>query len=170
MANVWFVGDLHAGHANVHKFRTQFSSEEEHFQAMKENYHSVVGKRDKVYFMGDAAFTLERLKDVSTWVADCKVLIVGNHDLDKLDMKTVSMYYDEVYAFCRYKEFWLSHCPIHPDELRGRLCIHGHTHEYKIDDPRYFNTSLENTGFNPIDLNTVKKQFETQLKGTQYER
>ena len=159
MANVFFVGDLHAGHRNVHKFRTQFSSEEEHFQAMKDNYHKVVGKRDKVFFMGDTAFTLERLQDVSTWAGERKVLICGNHDLDGLDMKTVSQYYDEVYSLYRYREFWLSHCPIHPDELRGRRNIHGHTHNYLIEDDRYFNTSLENTGFFPVDLNYIRKVF-----------
>jgi len=159
VANVFFVGDLHAGHRNVHKFRTQFSSEEEHFQAMKDNYHKVVGKRDKVFFMGDTAFTLERLQDVSTWAGERKVLICGNHDLDGLDMKTVSQYYDEVYSLYRYREFWLSHCPIHPDELRGRRNIHGHTHNYLIEDDRYFNTSLENTGFFPVDLNYIRKVF-----------
>lgn len=161
MAKVYFIGDLHAGHKNVHKFRSQFNSEEEHFQAMKENYHSVVTKRDKVYFMGDAVFTLERLIDVASWNGT-KVLICGNHDLDNIDMKTLSMYFDEVHAFCRYKEFWLSHCPIHPDELRGRKNIHGHTHNFNIDDARYFNTSLENIDFKPISLEEVKTRFEEQ--------
>lgn len=159
MANTWFLGDLHAGHKNVARFRTQFTSEEEHFQKIKENYHQVVGKRDKIFFMGDTAFTLERLQDVSTWAGERKVLIVGNHDLDSLDMKTVVQYYDEVYSFLRYKEFWLSHCPIHPDELRGKRNIHGHVHHQSLMDDRYFNTSLENTGFFPVDLNFIRKTF-----------
>lgn len=159
MSNVWFLGDLHAGHKNVHRFRTQFASEEEHFLKMKENFHKVVGKRDKVFFMGDTAFTLERLKDISTWVCDSKVLIAGNHDLDSLDMKTVVQYYDEVYSFYRYKEFWLSHCPIHPDELRGKRNIHGHVHHQSLGDDRYFNASLENTAYFPVDLNYIRKTF-----------
>ena len=79
MSNVWFIGDIHGGHKNVHKFRKQFDSEEDHYQHVKANFHKVVKKRDKVFFMGDTAFTLERLQDISTWVCDRKVLICGNH-------------------------------------------------------------------------------------------
>ena len=31
-----------------------------------------------------------------------------------------------MYSLYRWHEFWLSHCPIHPGELRGKLNIHGH--------------------------------------------
>ena len=72
------------------KFRKQFNSEEEHYQHIKANFHKVVKKRDKVFFMGDTAFTLERLQDISTWVCGRKVLICGNHDTDNLPMKVLS--------------------------------------------------------------------------------
>lgn len=168
MANVWFLGDLHAGHKNVHKFRKQFESEEHHFETMKENYHKKVTKRDKVYFMGDTAFTLDRLKDVSTWTADRKVLICGNHDTDHVPMKVLCEYFDEVYSLVRYKNFWLSHCPVHPEELRGKLNIHGHVHNQTLKDWRYFNTSLENTDFYPIDLNGVKDRIQTYKDELEY--
>ena len=160
--NVWFIGDIHGGHKNVHKFRTQFSSEEEHFQQIKENFHKVVKKRDKVFFMGDTAFTLERLEDISTWVCGQKVLICGNHDTDHIPMHVLCQYFDEVYSLLKWHEFWLSHCPIHPDELRGKYCIHAHIHSHVIDDIRYFNTSLENTNFFPIDLNHIRSIVHKQ--------
>lgn len=159
MANVWFIGDIHGGHRNVHKFRTSFESEEQHFQYVKGNFHKVVGKRDKVFFMGDTAFTEERLIDISSWVCDSKVLICGNHDTDNISMRTLVSYFDEVHSLLRYKKFWLSHCPIHPDELRGKINIHGHVHHANINDKRYFNTSLENTGYFPVDLNFIKNEM-----------
>ena len=76
--------------------------------------------------MGDTAFTVERLQDISTWVCGKKVLICGNHDTDHIPMKILCEYFDEVYSLYKWHEFWLSHCPIHPDELRGKLNIHGH--------------------------------------------
>ena len=76
MANVWFTSDLHLGHKNIHNFRTQFESELHHREVIKENYHKVVTKRDKVYFLGDVAFTQETLEDVGTWVAEKKVLML----------------------------------------------------------------------------------------------
>ena len=78
MSNIWFIGDIHGGHKNVHKFRKQFQSEEDHFQHVKTNFHKVVKKRDKVFFMGDTAFTLERLQDISTWVCGATLLMVEN--------------------------------------------------------------------------------------------
>ena len=96
MSNVWFIGDIHGGHRNVHKFRKQFQSEEDHFKHVKDNFHKVVKKRDKVFFMGDTAFTLERLQDISTWVCGRKVLICGNHDTDHIPMKVLCEYFDEV--------------------------------------------------------------------------
>ena len=80
----------------------------------------------KYFLWGDIAFSFEALQEISTWAGHQKILICGNHDLDRIGMKTVSQYYDEVYSLLKYKEFWLSNCPIHPDELRGKFNIHGH--------------------------------------------
>lgn len=163
MANVLFIGDIHGGHKNISNFRTQFNSEEENFEFIKENYYKKVTKRDKVFFMGDIAFTLERLKDISTWPAQQKILICGNHDTDNIDMKTLCEHFDKVYSLIKYKEFWLTHCPIHPDELRGKYCIHGHTHNYNIDDSRYFNTSCENINYTPISLHEIREIFKERM-------
>ena len=159
MSNIWFIGDIHGGHRNVHKFRKQFQSEEDHYQHVKDNFHKVVKKRDKVFFMGDTAFTLERLQDISNWVCGRKVLICGNHDTDHIPMKVLCEYFDEVYSLYKWHEFWLSHCPIHPDELRGKVNIHGHVHHATLNDKRYYNTSLENTGFYPVDLNFIRSEM-----------
>ena len=126
MSEVYFIGDLHAGHKNICKFRQQFESEEQHFQHMKEVYHTIVTKRDRVFFMGDTAFTKERLRDIATWVGH-KTAILGNHDLEKeCTIRDYVEAFDDVQGFMKYKEFWLSHAPIHPNELRGKINIHGH--------------------------------------------
>lgn len=78
MSEVYFIGDLHAGHKNICKFRQGFESEEHHFEHMKKVYHDVVTKRDRVFFMGDTAFTKERLLDIATWTGH-KTAILGNH-------------------------------------------------------------------------------------------
>lgn len=159
MANVWFTSDLHLGHKNIANFRTQFESELHHREVIKENYHKVVTKRDKVFLLGDVAFTQETLDDVGTWVAEKKVLIVGNHCIDNIKMSEVCKHFDEVYSLKKYKEFWLSHAPIHPQELRGKYNLHGHMHFETVDDPRYLNLCLEHTDYTPIDLNEVRKRL-----------
>lgn len=162
MSTVWFFGDAHLGHANIYKHR-DFPTNEDHHALIKENYHKVVTKRDTVYFMGDTAFTFEALEEVRTWTAEKKILIVGNHDLERgIKMEHLVEAYDEVYAFKRYREFWLSHAPIHPSELRGKVNIHGHVHAETIKDARYFNTSLENIEYTPINIEEVRRRLLTQ--------
>lgn len=163
MATVYFIGDIHAGHKNICKFRTQFASEEEHYEFVKENYHKVVTKRDTVFFMGDIAFSKERLDDVSKWVGEQKVLIAGNHCLDNLSMKDLVNAFDKVYALKKYKEFWLSHAPIHPKELRGKYNIHGHVHYATLDDNQYFNTSLENINYTPINIESIRAKIKGDI-------
>ena len=163
MSNVWLTSDLHLGHKNIHKFRTQFESEEHHREVIKENYHKVVTKRDKVFFLGDVAFTQECLEDVGTWVAERKVLIVGNHCVQDIPMSEIVKHFDEVYSLLKYKEYWLSHAPIHPNELRGKYNLHGHVHYASLDDPRYLNCCLENTDYAPIDLNEVRRRLGVQM-------
>lgn len=162
MATVWFIGDIHAGHKNICKFRTQFTTEQEHYDFVKDKYHSIVNKRDKVFFMGDTAFTQERLEDIGRWTAEQKVLIVGNHCTDNIAMKEIVNYFDSVYSLLKYKEFWLSHAPTHPEELRGKMNIHGHVHNATLQDARYFNTSLENINYTPINIEEIRKIVHKQ--------
>lgn len=158
MATSWLLADVHLGHKNIHKYRN-FETNEEHDAIIKENYHHRVTKRDVVFFLGDIAFTHEALAEIKTWEGAKKVLIVGNHDLERgIKMRDLCDVYDEVYSFRRYKEFWLSHPPMHPEELRGKVNIHGHVHEKTIDDPRYFNTSMENINYEPINLEEVRER------------
>lgn len=163
MANLLFMGDLHAGHQNVTKFRTDFRDEQDWFESMEIQYHKQVTKRDKVIFTGDCAFTLERLKQISKWVGT-KELVCGNHDTDSMTMKQLVEHFDSVYALKKHKEFWLSHAPIHPAELRGKVNIHGHVHFATVNDIRYVNTSLENTDMKLISLHEIRTIIEQRKK------
>lgn len=159
MANVWFISDIHGGHKNLIRWRQDFSTEEEHFELVKENYHKVVTKRDHVYFLGDIAFNQERLRDISGWVGKKKILICGNHDTEHIHMRDLANAFDDVHSLLKYKEFWLSHAPIHSDELRGKTNIHGHCHNHLINDKRYVNVCLEHTGYSPISLETIRSRL-----------
>lgn len=163
MSNVLFLGDAHLGHKSITKYRTMFRDEQDHFEHIEREYHKRVTKRDKCFFTGDAVFSEERLKQLSKWPGQ-KVLIVGNHDTDSISMKTLAEHFDEIYGLLKYKEFWISHAPIHPDELRGKINIHGHVHNQSIDDVRYFNTSLENTDFKLISLHEIRCIINQQIR------
>jgi len=148
MTQVWFGSDLHFGHKNIQRFRGEFiSSEQENRERIKADWNKVVGKNDTVYILGDACFTMDTINEFGH-LPGRKVLIRGNHDL--LDTQVYLKYFDHVYGLLKYKEFWLSHAPIHPDELRGKVNLHGHVHYASIKnvagnlDSRYINMCCEN--------------------------
>jgi calcineurin-like phosphoesterase family protein len=57
--------------------------------------------------------------------------------------------------------FWLSHCPIHPNEMRKKTHnIHGHIHIEVIDDPRYICVSCEQVNYTPVLLDELIKNLK----------
>ena len=125
MANVWFTSDLHFGHKNIHKFRLEISSQEENERRIILDWNNLVTKRDDIYVLGDAAFTMKSVELFKT-LPGRKFLVRGNHD--DLDTQVYLKYFKSIYGLKKYKEFWLSHSPIHPNELRGKVNLHGHVH------------------------------------------
>ena len=87
-------------------------------------------------------------------------------------MKKLVDVYDEVHALLKYKEFWLSHAPLHPDELRGKRNIHGHVHTASVPDTKYLNVSVDSTFMNylPRTLTEVRTAFEEQQSTSQHYR
>jgi calcineurin-like phosphoesterase family protein len=141
MANVWFCSDLHFGHKNIQKYRNSCVSEEDNRNQIVADWEKVVTKRDDVYVLGDACFSMDTIKTFQT-LPGRKFLIRGNHDT--LDTQVYLQVFKSVYGLWKYKEFWLSHAPIHPQELRGRINLHGHVHYNSVPDKRYFNCCVEN--------------------------
>lgn len=174
MGQVYIASDFHLGHRNIHKFRCtekgffrDFTDEATHREWLKQYWCSVVTKRCKVFLLGDICFTQEALDDFKTWPGT-KVLIAGNHDLDNVSMKEIveSGVYSEIHSLLRYKEFWLSHAPIHESELRGKKNCHGHTHYYKVDDWRYYNCCVEYGILHRLE--DIRSEFEKRKQQKEY--
>ena len=147
MSKVWFGSDFHIGHTNIHKFRCvkngfpiDFTSEFEHREWLYDFINDNIKKRDVLYLLGDIVFTEEALLSFKKFPFR-KVLIKGNHDLIKHQEYT--RVFDQIHGLTRYKGDWLSHAPIHPAELRGRKCLHGHVHNQTLPDPNYINCCVE---------------------------
>lgn len=154
---VYFISDLHLFHANILKFSPMRGGHdmETHAEWIVSQINSVCSKRDILYILGDVVFKrggLEYLKMLNPQIH----LILGNHDRFQIDE-----YLDHGVASIKpglwaYKGFWLSHAPIHPDELRGRKNVHGHVHDGTIPDDRYINVCVEPLGGLPISLAELK--------------
>ena len=164
MTATYFGSDWHINHNNICNFREQFTTVQEHNECIFDNYCSIVRPKDHIYLTGDIGFDVDALNQIKR-LPGIKHIILGNHDKEKkrnITLQDLVNTFHDIHGFLRYKEFWLSHCPIHCDELRNRFNIHGHTHYHNINDPRYLNISMENIDFKPISLEEVRAIFESR--------
>lgn len=159
----YICSDLHLGHSNIHRFRSQFKTAEDHHELVFNNLQELQGKRSMLFLLGDVAFTDEWVDKITDLRFGRKVLLLGNHDTDrKININKLFGWFDEVHSLLSYKGTWLSHCPIHPIEIRKKhMNIHGHTHPYlMLDnsrevDNKYRNVCMEYTNYKPIDFEFV---------------
>ena len=154
-----FISDLHLGHSTIHKFRTEFESAEQHDNFVIDSIIQNTGKRTSLWILGDICFTedsLLKFEKVLDHVGWCKI-IIGNHERDSAERrrtcdKLINMVDGYYSLFPLNKKYWLSHAPIHPQELRGKINIQGHCHSKSLDDDRYVNVSCEAIDYIPRTL------------------
>jgi calcineurin-like phosphoesterase family protein len=58
---------------------------------------------------------------------------------------------------------------MHPQELRGKINVHGHMHRDAIQDPRYVNVNVDFTGMKPVLLDDIKSGKYTTYDKVPYE-
>lgn len=164
MAN-YFSSDWHLGHKSILKYREQFKTTEEHDEAIFKEL-AKLNKRDILYILGDFLFDCENFEKYLERIAlySCRIkLVLGNHDSLKLYSQTVAKNIELQLPLFSMKNFWISHCPVHYQELRGRVGnIHGHLHFAELDDPRYFDVGLDKNNFKFVDFEDIKNIFKSR--------
>jgi calcineurin-like phosphoesterase family protein len=133
--NVWFTSDLHLGHALAAKARGYTSIEDHDMDIITTLKSYIKTPRNILWILGDVAMKADSLnmlnsvgqRQVSHKGTCRKILVRGNHD--KFKLATYLQYFEEIYGFLKYKNMWLSHCPMHPQELYGKVNVHGHIHK-----------------------------------------
>ena len=134
---------------------------------MIDNWNKVVRPQDVVYHLGDVAIN----KKCIHLVGRCnghKRLIMGNHDIYKLDLYTP--FFEKIMAMRVFPgKCIMTHVPIHPDCMaRFNKNIHGHLHRNKITktvredsllgavyDERYVNVSVECIDYTPVPVDSI---------------
>lgn len=165
MPETFFISDTHFGHANMLKFtdnrgipiRTGFANVDDMNETIIQRWNKIVGHQDRVIHCGDVAFGKEALQ-MCHRLKGIKHLVLGNHD--NMDIQAYAKIFSKIFgakyiggdiAIC-------THIPIHEGSLRGfGLNIHGHLHERRIFDRRYFNVSCEQINYTPISLDDILK-------------
>ena len=159
--SVRFCSDLHIGHRLACKQRGFEDNIEEHDNAVIESIATGTSKKSLTYILGDVCMgpdpaRLKRLLEIKGRL----ILIRGNHDTFKL--KEYLKYFEEIYGIIKYKNFWVTHCPIHPQEMYRCIGnIHGHIHKNSLSselDKPYLNVNWDYLR-GVITLDEIKKEF-----------
>jgi calcineurin-like phosphoesterase family protein len=161
MSIVRFIADLHLSHQNM-ATRRGFSTVEEHDEHIIAKWNSVVNKRDVTYILGDVTMEKSSPYPLLDRLNGIKHIVLGNHDR-RQDTKKLFDYAESVGGMLQYKGIFLTHCPIHSDELNYGIVknIHGHIHDkvvmkmldgWEIPDERYFCVSCEQVDYLPKTL------------------
>jgi calcineurin-like phosphoesterase family protein len=161
MSIVRFIADLHLSHANM-ATRRGFSTIEEHDEHIIAKWNSVVNKRDVTYILGDVTMEKSSPYPLLDRLNGIKHIVLGNHDR-RQDTKKLFDYAESICGMINYKGVFLTHCPMHPDELTYGISknIHGHIHDkvvmkmldgWEIPDERYFCVSCEQVDYLPKTL------------------
>lgn len=163
MSKVYLISDLHFGHKRILEFAGDYRdgfNVDEHNEILISKWNLIVNNRDKVFVLGDVVMGGKENMPLLARLQGNKYLVRGNHDTQSTSLYLE--YFKEVYGLFKYKGFWLSHCPLHPAELRGSINIHGHVHHNSIRDhyhdldKRYVNVCVEACDGFPVPFESIK--------------
>ena len=175
MSRTWLYADPHFFHRGVCHFTRRdgtplrpWDDENTMSYEMMASYNDLVSDNDRVYILGDVAMNRKALDKCLPFLKGRKVLVKGNHDIDKLSY--YSQYFDDIRAVVPKKGFVLTHVPLHPHCLdRWGVNIHGHLHsnviglnnhpDLSLPDKRYKCVSVEHTDFKPVLLDKVLEEI-----------
>lgn len=161
-SNVWFTSDLHLGHPGTALKHRGFHSVEEHDEHIIAELNRLVKKKEKLFILGDVVWSNKHLKLLDNIVCKNKELIIGNHD--QLMTKEYLKHFTKVHGFRKFRNMWLSHCPIHPQEMyRCVANVHGHLHNGAATPPLpfpYINVNVDYNRFKPVNLDEIEAIIE----------
>jgi calcineurin-like phosphoesterase family protein len=167
----FFIADTHLGHKNIINFESRFregklrdfATIEEHDEFLIKNWNNTVGVNDKVYLVGDVAFSSRQ--DLLARLSGSIVIVLGNHDYMNKIPAMLEHEHVKVCGSVEYKGGIISHIPVHTSQLeRWDFNIHGHLHEDVVeDDGRYICVSAEHTDFTPISWEDLNRRHS--IKG-----
>ena len=174
MVKTWVYSDPHFYHANICKFTNYdgtkvrpWDDADQMTEDMIGWYNELVEDADRVYILGDVAFSATNMQRTVGRMKGRKVLVPGNHEPPK--MRKYFDLFDDVRGYVVKKEFIMSHMPIHVQSMgRWQLNIHGHLHNNTVkenikhlngpDNSRYYCACVERTNFRPILLDDILKE------------
>ncbi len=154
-SKVFVWSDQHFGHKNIIKYSNRpFADIDEMREVMIRNHNDVVTMDDFVIWVGDIAFLNdEKANEILHRLNGYKILIVGNHDMQKKKLK--KLHVDEVHLIYDIEiggvTMVFTHFPI-TNLPKPFVNVHGHTHDKEDQSVQHINVSVERIGYKPVPL------------------
>lgn len=158
MSNIYFTSDLHLGHRTAAVLRG-FDSVAEHDAQVVYSLMQPLEKRDLLWVLGDIAWSPQHLAPLGAIPCPMKA-VLGNHDT--MDTQVYLKRFEWVGGAVRYKNLWLTHIPIHPQEIyRCAANVHGHIHKNAATPPLELPYINVNWDFwqRPVSLNEIREML-----------
>lgn len=168
---VYFIADMHLGHANILKHCNRpFSSVEEMDETLIENWNSRVTDRDDVWIVGDFAFRTRVSAEIYLKnLKGRKHLVKGNHDKTWMKGLDLSRYFGSVNEIAEMKldgrHIVLCHYPMMcwDKSHYGSYLIFGHIHndtdlpfwDMIKDNDHMLNAGVDVNGFYPVTFDEL---------------
>lgn len=134
----WITADIHFSHTNILKFCAKsrpFYDVEEMNDTIIKNWNNLVSPEDKVYILGDIAFTTaQAAARLVNRLNGTKILIKGNHDVKLLREQVFRDCFAEIHDYLEIgyngSRLVMFHFPIWEwDRMHhGAVHFHGHCH------------------------------------------
>lgn len=158
-----FIADLHLGHKNISKHRPVFKNTKHNDLFFIKLLYATLRPNDCTYFLGDIVFDEKYLETIYN-LPGKKILILGNHCTERLHISDLVAAFDDIHSSLKMSELILTHVPSHPQELRGKKCVHGHLHNTHVADPSYVNISVDShfMKYNIRTLEEVRKELNSK--------
>jgi len=176
------TSDLHLDHTNIIRFcKRPFLNTEDMNKTLVDNWNNTVGKRDKVYFLGDMSYGKNKDLQIPSRPADywmkrlngniffirgfCYKSSGKREQHDKISRK--KNVFDNLIIEYKGKKFYLVHDPANiPSDWKG-WAICGHHHKNKLNEYPFIdkknkriNVSTELTKFRPVDMHDLIKKIK----------
>lgn len=169
---IWCISDPHFGHANIIKYcERPFDSAESMNLCLADNYKNTVGINDIVIWNGDVSFMpLEETNEIVDSLPGYKILIVGNHDIERGKSRVRNLNFNEIRfsmtLMVNNFQLLFTHYPLQFTPKQA-VNVHGHCH-HRDPGPecvgRYINVSVEQTNYTPRPLDSVISSAANKLK------
>lgn len=164
---VYLWSDHHFYHYNIIKYANRpFYNMEEMISKMISNYNQLITNDDLVIFGGDISFASDEMTSaIINSLNGRKVLIYGNHDINKGKLRNLSSFTEGSYCASivypingKDYNIIISHYPITTPLPPDTINIHGHTHQHLMGKGR-LNMCVEHTNYSPKLLSDILKDF-----------